>query len=123
MNSNLPKWIFIVPIIPEFLYDIKHPNATLSEHLEGSASHQTTIPTTVSPTTTTKTTTPKCPCAQNISVLPQLEFLHVTTPSMDVSGKICLIALYVESLQKQKILFYKKYYIDIKMANFLWIYF
>ncbi|KOC59145.1 Synaptic vesicular amine transporter [Habropoda laboriosa] len=24
-----------VPIIPEFLYDIKHPNATLSQHLEG----------------------------------------------------------------------------------------
>ncbi|KMQ94134.1 synaptic vesicular amine transporter [Lasius niger] len=75
----------VVPIIPEFLYDIKHPNATLSEHLEGSTSRQTTISTTVSPTTTIKTTTPKCPCAPNISVLPQLEFLHVTTPSMDVS--------------------------------------
>ncbi|XP_050462768.1 synaptic vesicular amine transporter isoform X2 [Cataglyphis hispanica] len=72
----------VVPIIPEFLYDIKHPNATLSEHLEGGASLQTTI-STVPPTTTTKTTTPKCPCALNISVLPQLEFL--TTPSTNVS--------------------------------------
>ncbi|EFN70897.1 Synaptic vesicular amine transporter [Camponotus floridanus] len=77
----------VVPIIPEFLYDIKHPNATLSEHLEGSGSRQTTS-TTVSPTTTTttiKTTTPKCPCAPNISAFPQLEFLHVATPSMDIS--------------------------------------
>ncbi|TGZ47608.1 vesicular monoamine transporter [Temnothorax americanus] len=72
----------VVPIIPEFLYDIKHPNATLSEHLEGSASHQTTVVTTTSPTATT---TPKCTCAPNISVASPLEFLHVTTPSMNLS--------------------------------------
>ncbi|XP_011639903.1 synaptic vesicular amine transporter [Pogonomyrmex barbatus] len=71
----------VVPIIPEFLYDIKHPNATLSDHLEGSASRQTTIVTT-SPTTTT---TPKCSCAPNASVASSLEFLHVTTPSMNLS--------------------------------------
>ncbi|XP_067205188.1 synaptic vesicular amine transporter isoform X2 [Linepithema humile] len=68
----------VVPIIPEFLYDIKHPNATLSEHLEGSASHQTTAATTVLPTTTT---TPKCPCAPNTSTVSQLEFLHSFTTS------------------------------------------
>lgn len=75
--------IFAVPIIPEFLYDIKHPNATLSEHLEGRASHQTTVVTTP-PTTKTP---PKCTCAPNISVASPLEFLHVTTPSMNLSGK------------------------------------
>lgn len=74
----------VVPIIPEFLYDIKHPNATLSEHLEGSASHQTAVVTTTSPTATT---TPKCTCAPNISVASPLEFLHVTTnsPSTNLS--------------------------------------
>ncbi|XP_018363592.1 PREDICTED: synaptic vesicular amine transporter [Trachymyrmex cornetzi] len=72
----------VVPIIPEFLYDIKHPNATLSDHLEGGASHQTTVVTTTSPTATTTT---KCTCAQNISATSPLEFLHVTTPSMNLS--------------------------------------
>ncbi|KAL6263665.1 hypothetical protein P5V15_003756 [Pogonomyrmex californicus] len=71
----------VVPIIPEFLYDIKHPNATLSDHLEGSASRQTTVVTTSS----TTTTTPKCSCAPNASVASSLEFLHVTTPSMNLS--------------------------------------
>ncbi|XP_012537148.1 synaptic vesicular amine transporter [Monomorium pharaonis] len=74
----------VVPIIPEFLYDIKHPNATLSEHLEGNT-HQTTVVTTTSPTTGTTTTTSKCTCAPNISVASPLEFLHVTTPSMNLS--------------------------------------
>lgn len=71
----------VVPIIPEFLYDIKHPNATLSEHLEGSASHQTTVATSTLPPATT--TTPKCSCAANVSVAPQVEFLRVTTSSTD----------------------------------------
>ncbi|XP_032672732.1 synaptic vesicular amine transporter [Odontomachus brunneus] len=76
----------VVPIIPEFLYDIKHPNATLSEHLEGSASRRTTVATAVSPTTTTTettmSTTPKCPCTPNISV--PTGFRPPTTPAMDV---------------------------------------
>ncbi|KAL6423225.1 hypothetical protein ACFW04_010114 [Cataglyphis niger] len=88
----------VVPIIPEFLYDIKHPNATLSEHLEGGASLQTTI-STVPPTTTTKTTTPKCPCALNISALPQLEFL--TTPSTNVS-EITVANLTSEMKEKEQ---------------------
>ncbi|RLU20316.1 hypothetical protein DMN91_006924 [Ooceraea biroi] len=71
----------VVPIIPEFLYDIKHPNATLSEHLEGSAARQSTVTTTTSPTTTT---TPICPCAPNVSVASQVEFLRVTTSSTDL---------------------------------------
>ncbi|KAL0116163.1 hypothetical protein PUN28_011192 [Cardiocondyla obscurior] len=70
----------VVPIIPEFLYDIKHPNATLSEHLEGSASHQTMVV-----STTSSTTTAKCTCAPNISVGSPLEFLHVTTPPTNLS--------------------------------------
>ncbi|XP_014482132.1 PREDICTED: synaptic vesicular amine transporter isoform X2 [Dinoponera quadriceps] len=78
----------VVPIMPEFLYDIKHPNATLSERLEGSGSHQTIITTTASPTTTTTatatSTTPKCPCAPNISVPTGLAFRHPTTPAMDL---------------------------------------
>ncbi|XP_018356919.1 PREDICTED: synaptic vesicular amine transporter [Trachymyrmex septentrionalis] len=72
----------VVPIIPEFLYDIKHPNATLSDHLEGGAFHQTTVVTT---TSATATTTTKCTCASNISATSPLEFLHVTTPSMNLS--------------------------------------
>ncbi|KYN05895.1 Synaptic vesicular amine transporter [Cyphomyrmex costatus] len=72
----------LVPIIPEFLYDIKHPNATLSDHLEGGASHQTTVVTTTSPIATTTT---KCTCAPNVSAASPLEFLHVTTPSINLS--------------------------------------
>ncbi|XP_018407637.1 PREDICTED: synaptic vesicular amine transporter [Cyphomyrmex costatus] len=72
----------VVPIIPEFLYDIKHPNATLSDHLEGGASHQTTVVTTTSPIATTTT---KCTCAPNVSAASPLEFLHVTTPSINLS--------------------------------------
>ncbi|XP_043465035.1 synaptic vesicular amine transporter isoform X2 [Leptopilina heterotoma] len=47
----------VVPIIPEFLYDIKHPNSTLSQHLEGASPV-----TTVSLATTTLTT----PTANNL---------------------------------------------------------
>ncbi|EFN79390.1 synaptic vesicular amine transporter [Harpegnathos saltator] len=81
----------VVPIIPEFLYDIKHPNATLDKDLEGSAPRQTTVATTVSPTTTTTetamSTTPKCPCAPNISVPNGLIFRQPTTidnPAIDL---------------------------------------
>lgn len=85
---------FTVPIIPEFLYDIKHPNATLSEHLEGSAPRRTTVVTTALPTTTTTemamSTTPKCPCAPNISVPTGLVLRQPTTPAMDL-GKVLLV--------------------------------
>ncbi|KAG7200685.1 hypothetical protein KM043_001238 [Ampulex compressa] len=66
----------VVPIIPEFLYDIKHPNATLNQHLDESA-HRTTPMATTLPTTTT--TTPKCPCAIGASNDTQTEFLYATT--------------------------------------------
>lgn len=96
----------IVPIIPEFLYDIKHPNATLSEHLDGNVNHgsgitttttTTTTPTTTITTTTTTTspmstssTTPRCPCPVNISNNNNnnspLEFLSFTTMSQELTG-------------------------------------
>ncbi|XP_043273073.1 synaptic vesicular amine transporter isoform X2 [Venturia canescens] len=66
----------VVPIIPEFLYDIKHPNATLSEHLDGPSRLITTIPPL---TTTTLASTGKCVCPQNLTNNGQLEFLHSST--------------------------------------------
>ncbi|XP_076164724.1 vesicular monoamine transporter [Ptiloglossa arizonensis] len=76
----------VVPIIPEFLYDIKHPNSTLSQHLESSVSGRTAIPhqltTTIKTTTSTigsLTTTPKCPCAPNRTN--DLEFPYMSTLS------------------------------------------
>ncbi|XP_023288096.1 synaptic vesicular amine transporter isoform X2 [Orussus abietinus] len=72
----------VVPIIPEFLYDIRHPNATLSEHLENAAPRTTAATT----TTTTTTTTPRCPCASsNSSNNSQIEFLGSFTTSADVT--------------------------------------
>lgn len=76
-----------VPIIPEFLYDIKHPNATLSQHLNEGGSRRTftgvqpTSGNIVTSTSSTVTTTPKCPCAVTKSNDSQLEFLYVSTPS------------------------------------------
>ncbi|XP_020293455.1 synaptic vesicular amine transporter [Pseudomyrmex gracilis] len=75
----------VVPIIPEFLYDIKHPNATLSEHLEESNTFRRTT-TTISITATTvpsKTTTSKCICPPNISDSQQIEFIQETTLSTE----------------------------------------
>ncbi|CAK9794602.1 Synaptic vesicular amine transporter [Anthophora plagiata] len=78
----------VVPIIPEFLYDIKHPNSTLSQHLEGTGPRRTTLasvePTstiTITPSTAAAptTTTPKCPCATIRTNDSQLEFLYATT--------------------------------------------
>ncbi|XP_048268605.1 synaptic vesicular amine transporter isoform X1 [Bombus affinis] len=77
----------VVPIIPEFLYDIKHPNATLSQHLNEGGSRRTftgvqpTSGNIVTSTSSTVTTTPKCPCAVTKSNDSQLEFLYVSTPS------------------------------------------
>ncbi|KAH0945013.1 hypothetical protein HN011_005027 [Eciton burchellii] len=89
----------VVPIIPEFLYDIKHPNATLSEHLEGGASHR--VATTVPPTTTT-TTTPRCPCAPNASVASQVEFLRVTNSPTDLPEATTVNVTSSETKEKQQ---------------------
>ncbi|XP_076295030.1 vesicular monoamine transporter [Lasioglossum baleicum] len=71
----------VVPIIPEFLYDIKHPNSTLSQHLEGESGHvrmqhAIKIATTASPSFTTM---PRCPLPPDRSNNSQLEFLYATT--------------------------------------------
>ncbi|XP_060825023.1 synaptic vesicular amine transporter [Bombus pascuorum] len=77
----------VVPIIPEFLYDIKHPNATLSQHLNEGGSRRTftgvqpTSGNIITSTSPSVTTTPKCPCAVTKSNDSQLEFLYVSTPS------------------------------------------
>ncbi|XP_011166113.1 synaptic vesicular amine transporter [Solenopsis invicta] len=91
----------VVPIIPEFLYDIKHPNATLSEHLEGGAHHQTTVVTTTSSATTTPATS-KCTCAPNTSVASSLEFLHATTPPMNLSEITAANLTSPESKEKEQ---------------------
>ncbi|XP_046430516.1 synaptic vesicular amine transporter isoform X1 [Neodiprion fabricii] len=71
----------VVPIIPEFLYDIRHPNATLSEHLEGATQHTTTT------TTTTPFPAPKCQCPNNGSNN-ALEFLVTSTAPADIIGNM-----------------------------------
>ncbi|XP_017765255.1 PREDICTED: synaptic vesicular amine transporter [Eufriesea mexicana] len=89
----------VVPIIPEFLYDIKHPNATLSEHLEGGSGSRATTFTGIQPTSSDiiasissdVTTTPKCPCAPSKSNDSQLEFLYATTSSpsnIEITGML-----------------------------------
>ncbi|XP_033214612.1 synaptic vesicular amine transporter [Belonocnema kinseyi] len=67
----------VVPIIPEFLYDIRHPNATLSEHLEGYHPQTTVSPTTTTTIMPTTTTTGRCLCNSNSSAAhtSHLEFL------------------------------------------------
>ncbi|XP_043519423.1 synaptic vesicular amine transporter isoform X1 [Frieseomelitta varia] len=78
----------VVPIIPEFLYDIKHPNSTLSQHLEEGGSRRTTLtgvqPTSsnvITSTSSSVTTTPKCPCPVTKPNDSQLEFLYTSTAS------------------------------------------
>ncbi|XP_076651658.1 vesicular monoamine transporter [Halictus rubicundus] len=79
----------VVPIIPEFLYDIKHPNSTLSQHLEGESGHgnHRVVANAIKIATTSPSfvTMPKCPNAPNKSNDSQLEFLYATTalPSND----------------------------------------
>ncbi|XP_078039758.1 vesicular monoamine transporter isoform X1 [Augochlora pura] len=81
----------VVPIIPEFLYDIKHPNSTLSQHLEAenharavAANNQRMAAIRTTTMNPSFTTTPKCPCAPNRSNDSQLEFLYPPTlPSND----------------------------------------
>lgn len=67
---NNKTFFFTVPIIPEFLYDLKHPNATLSEHLDEAGHHAKKITTTIAPAPV------NCPCAQNSS---NLEFLPTSS--------------------------------------------
>ena len=64
----------LVPIIPEFLYDMRHPNATLSEHLEGAEHH---LPKTT--TTTMSPTTVGCTCGNGSNNAGPLEFILSTT--------------------------------------------
>lgn len=69
--------------MPEFLYDIRHPNATLSEHLDGPHYDTQLLTTTTIPTTT------KCTCPQiNSSKSGNLEFLH----SMSNHGSVNTIS-------------------------------
>ncbi|XP_046828811.1 synaptic vesicular amine transporter isoform X1 [Vespa crabro] len=110
-----------VPIIPEFLYDIKHPNATLSEHLDGNVNHRsgittitTTTPTTTITTTTTTTspmstpsTTPRCPCPLNISNNNNnnnspLEFLSITTMSQELAESTTINSTTIEQKEKEQ---------------------
>ncbi|XP_035740683.1 synaptic vesicular amine transporter-like [Vespa mandarinia] len=110
----------VVPIIPEFLYDIKHPNATLSEHLDGNVNHRsgittttTTTPTTTITTTTTTTspmstpsTTPRCPCPLNISNNNNnnspLEFLSITTMSQELAESTTINSTTIEQKEKEQ---------------------
>ncbi|OXU28083.1 hypothetical protein TSAR_013882 [Trichomalopsis sarcophagae] len=64
----------VVPIIPEFLYDMKHPNATLSERLEGAEHHPPKLT-----TTTVAPTTSGCSCPTNGSNNSPLEFILSTS--------------------------------------------
>ncbi|XP_044003179.1 synaptic vesicular amine transporter isoform X2 [Aphidius gifuensis] len=69
----------VVPIIPEFLYDIKHPNNTLSEHLDGPHHASTTpISTTLIPASLDNSKC-MCKCPQGNFTNGQLEFLMGTT--------------------------------------------
>ncbi|XP_076759185.1 vesicular monoamine transporter [Xylocopa sonorina] len=103
----------VVPIIPEFLYDIKHPNATLSQQLENDGSHRTTIaavqPTTSNTITSTSSsiiTTPKCSQASTRSNDSQLAFLSSSTlasmESISLPESTSVSALSPEEEEKQQ---------------------
>ncbi|XP_014213703.1 synaptic vesicular amine transporter [Copidosoma floridanum] len=72
----------VVPIIPEFIYDMRHPNATLSQHLDEAVHH--------GPTTTTPPTTPGCSCAPNNSNNSPLEFI-LSTPPTDIVLQLLML--------------------------------
>lgn len=78
----------VVPIIPEFLYDIDHPNATLSMKLGSSITTTTTTTTTTQPPSLTQAAC-NCPCLNNNSgqhqQQQQLEFLGTAPPWYNVS--------------------------------------
>lgn len=92
-----------MPIIPEFLYDIKHPNATLSQRFEQAGPRPVITLPAIQPTSaidgavatsSQTTTTPKCPCASTKLNDSQLEFLYSATQSTgastDLPGKLLL---------------------------------
>ncbi|KAH0555167.1 synaptic vesicular amine transporter [Cotesia glomerata] len=90
----------VVPIIPEFLYDIKHPNNTLSQHLDGP--HYTTRPMTIASIISTPIPPTKCTCPQvNASNNGQLEFLQATTgaPVSIVNGSTIMVPINTTSLE------------------------
>ncbi|KAF7382985.1 hypothetical protein HZH66_013387 [Vespula vulgaris] len=116
-NGESKERVREVPIIPEFLYDIKHPNATLSEHLEGNVNHRSGITTTTTTTaatttiTTTTTTTssmstpstPRCPCPLNISNNNSpLEFLSITTMSPELTELTTINSTTSEQKEKEQ---------------------
>ncbi|XP_057340591.1 synaptic vesicular amine transporter [Microplitis mediator] len=95
----------VVPIIPEFLYDIKHPNNTLSQHLDGP--HYTTRPMTIASIISTPIPPTKCTCPQlNASNSGQLEFLQLVTSTSSpiANGSIANVpttnATSLENLEK-----------------------
>ncbi|XP_043788912.1 synaptic vesicular amine transporter isoform X1 [Apis laboriosa] len=87
----------VVPIIPEFLYDIKHPNATLSQHFEqsGRATVTAVHPTSINIVTSTSpsvTTTPKCLCTSTTKTNDsQLEFLYPSTSPSSIESTMGLL--------------------------------
>ncbi|KAJ8682270.1 hypothetical protein QAD02_018062 [Eretmocerus hayati] len=64
----------VVPIIPEFLYDLRHPNAPLTQNDD-----------TAKTTTTVAPSIPFCPCASNMSNNTALEFIASTTTTMETT--------------------------------------
>ncbi|XP_074114712.1 vesicular monoamine transporter [Cotesia typhae] len=91
----------VVPIIPEFLYDIKHPNNTLSQHLDGP--HYTTRPMTIASIISTPIPPTKCTCPQvNASNNGQLEFLQATTgaPASIVNGSTIMVPINTTTLEE-----------------------
>lgn len=98
----------VVPIIPEFLYDIKHPNATLSQHLEQNnptrmTAALSTVKSTSASTSPSIATTPICPCAPNRSNDPQLEFLYPSTPpTVELAERTTMSANMSEALEKEQ---------------------
>lgn len=79
-------YYFTVPIIPEFLYDIKHPNNTLSEHLDGPHHLSTTqISTPVIPASLDNSKC-ICKCPQGNFTNGQLEHLMGTTSTANQIG-------------------------------------
>ena len=91
----------LVPIIPEFLYDIRHPNATLSEHLEGSSHHTTVSPTTTTTIIPTTTTTGlKCFCMNSSSNHSHLEFITAKPPTF--TGRCYFVYYLTQSIIKRQ---------------------
>ncbi|XP_066595559.1 synaptic vesicular amine transporter [Prorops nasuta] len=85
----------VVPIIPEFLYDIKHPNATLSEHLEGAAHRGVS-------TMSSLLLTSKSPLTTNASGNSNLEFLHATITPFEITESTTVNLTASEEREKEQ---------------------